>query len=198
MSIMIIYGNNKNASVLTDCRATYRMKDGSTQYYERMCKVRKFNKTIIGIIGDGDYANKIYDSIKNNNFFSSRKEFINAKFEDLYELCLMYSKQYKNDFNGLGCMIAIAGINKNNQIMLDYFHTSDYIHHTVIPADSNYVSKVFCNNNEAEIDQKANKIANTTKENLIPSELHNMISEDVVPTDNTVNRNYSFEAISIE
>lgn len=195
MSIMIIYGNNKTASILTDCRATCTMPDSSIQYYEKSCKVRKFNKTIIGIIGDGNYADKIYESIKNS--FNDTKSFINAKFEDLYELCIKYSQQYKNDFLGLGCMIGITGINKNNQIVLDYFHTNEYKSHTMILMNTEYKSKVFCNYDEPAMDQIVYQIVNNTKENMISIQLHNMILENVVPLDNTVNKNYCIETISL-
>lgn len=201
MSIMIIYGNNKTASIYTDCRITCTMQDGNVEYYEHGCKLCKFNKTLIGIIGDGKYSEKIYECLKNSKttYFKDSKSYVNAEFETLYELCLKYSKEYNEEFkNGLGCLIAIAGINKNNQIVMDYFHTSDYKHHITIPEDSHYFTKAFTNLDEVEIDPKVHNIVNTTEERMISFELHNMIIDDVLPNDDSVNVNYSCNSITLE
>ena len=196
MSIMVIYGNNKNATILVDCRATCTMNDGSIQYYENMCKVRQFNKTIIGIIGDAKYANMIFECIKNN--FKDRKELRNAKFEDLYGICLKTSEKLKNNFSDQGCMIAIAGITKDNKIFLDYYHTSDYVFHTFTAESKEYSSKVFCNYNNPEMDQKVYELVNRTEEKMITVELHELILEEVLPIDSSVNSSYTFETISLE
>lgn len=200
MSTMIMYGNNRTSSILTDCRITCTMPNDEIKYYERGTKIKKFNKTIIGIIGDYKYAEKIYGCMKNSmyTYFKDSKSYHNAEYETLYDLCVSYARQYNKKFSERqGCEICITGINKENKIVMTYFHTNDFVFHSIIPTNKEYATKAFCNYNEPKIDQKVYNIVNNTKENMISYELHHLIMEDIIPVDNTVNENYCFETISL-
>lgn len=198
MSMMIIYANNKKATIFTDCRVTCTLKDGQVAFYERGQKVYKFNKTIIGIIGNKNYSDKVIENIKSDSTFETLKQFVNVKYETIYDLLLKYLHSEKKNFENPDCIVAIAGINNDKQIVLTYFNTIDFKLHSIIPNDKTYYSQTFCNYNETITNQAIHNIINTTKdENQILLNIDCYLCENNYLHDDTININKGIESISL-
>lgn len=197
MSIMILFGNNKTATIYADCRMTCTMKDGTEQYYEDAQKVFKFNKTIIGVIGDAKYASAVIDDIRHDSCFKTKREFINAKYELIHDLCYSHFKNEKHSFENSQCIVGIVGINKENKIVVEYFNTDDFRTHKITPEDSEFATKTFCNYNEENTDQAIYHIINTSAPDEIIFNIHNYLCENNILYDKTINEKIVAESVSL-
>lgn len=190
MSIMVVYGNQNKATILTDCRLTSTTKQGDTFYTDDAQKVCKYsNNTIIGIVGNANCANKIFDKLK---------PFIYSKisYESIYDLCLKYAQEFKDDERE--SYIAICGINKDHKIIIDFYNTDDFKHHMRIPDSDEYATLTYTNYHTNFVNAKMYQIINKTEDpNMISLNVHDYILEHIIPNDKTVSPSYCIETISL-
>lgn len=152
MSVLIAYGTQNYATIMSDSRATMYKDDQRNEfvgYRDDAQKIYKItDKFILGSAGSGSihsWVNDVKPENPNSSFYNIR----NYSYEEFLKFFikrLSLSENLKKQY----CVIVTAGVNSQNKITMDIMYTPDLNPITVQPTGDEINNKIFLPSNIPE------------------------------------------------